>query len=68
MALTHPERYVRWEELDTDCAGDEFSADADDEFGHAPIFSFSGVKLKFGTSDVSSANGYYGSVSGFLPL
>jgi hypothetical protein len=32
MALVHPERYVRWEELDTDCAGDEFAPDADGAF------------------------------------
>ena len=32
MALVHPERYVRWEELDTDCAGDEFAPSADGDF------------------------------------
>jgi hypothetical protein len=68
MALTHPERYVRWEELDTDCAGDEFSADADDEFGVAPFFCFGDDELEFYTCVVSDATEDYGSVSGFLPL
>ena len=68
MALTHPERYVRWEQLHTDCAGDEFSAGADDEFGRAPFFLFDDGKLKFNTNHVSNAFGNYGSVSGSLPL
>lgn len=67
MALVHPERYVRSEELDTDCAGDEFAPDADGVFSKAPVFSFVGDELGFGTFDVSDANGNYGSVSGFVP-
>lgn len=68
LALTHPERYVRWEELDTDCAGDEFAPDADGDFSESPVFRFSGGRLEFGTRVVSDANEGYGSVSGFLPL
>lgn len=67
MALTHPERYVRWEQLHTDCPGDEFAPDADGVFSEAPIFHFDDGGLKFGTGDVSDAYDYYGSVSGFLP-
>lgn len=67
MALVHPERYVRWEELDTDCAGDEFSPDADGVFSGAPIFCFDGVRLEFGAGDVSDARGGCGSASGFIP-
>lgn len=67
MALVHPERYIRWEELDTDCAGDEFAPDAGGVFSGAPIFYFSGVKLEFGTSDVCAANDNYGSASAFAP-
>ncbi len=68
MVLTHPERFVRWEQLHTDCAGDEFAPGAVGEFWGAPIFSFSDGKLEFGTDDVSYACGYCGSASGFLPL
>jgi hypothetical protein len=67
MALVHPERYVRWEELDTDCAGDEFAPGADGAFSKAPFFYFLGGKLRFGACDVSTANDCYGSVSGFVP-
>lgn len=67
MTLVHPERYVRWEELDTDCAGDEFDPDADGAFSGAPVFYFYGDELRFSAYDVSSATGGYGSVSGFVP-
>ncbi len=67
MALVHPERYVRWEELDTDCAGDEFAPGADGVFSRAPVFGFDGGRLEFCTRDVSGASGNYGSVSGFVP-
>ncbi|MEN9852531.1 MAG: hypothetical protein RI996_474 [Candidatus Parcubacteria bacterium] len=67
MALSHPERYVRFEELDTDCAGDEFAPDADGVFSKAPFFNFHDGKLKFDTYDVSNANARFGSVSGFVP-
>jgi hypothetical protein len=67
MALVHPERYVRWEELDTDCAGDEFAPGADGACSEAPLFRFHGYELRFGTSDVSHASAFYGSVSGFVP-
>lgn len=66
MALVHPERYVRLQELDTDCAGDEFAPDADGVFSRAPVFRFYGGKLEFGTYDVSIADGRCGSVSGFV--
>jgi hypothetical protein len=48
MALVHPERYVRYDELDTDCAGDEFAPDADGAFSEAPFFHFNDGKLRFG--------------------
>lgn len=67
MALTHPKRYVRWEELDTDCPGDEFKSGDEDFFSLAPFFNFRGGKLLFATNDVSSAHNDYGSVSAFLP-
>ena len=67
MALVHPERYVRWEELDTDCAGDEFAPGADGGFSRSPFFCFGGGGLEFSTIGVSGAYGSYGSVSGFVP-
>lgn len=67
MALVHPERYVRWEELDTDCAGDEFAPGADGVFSEAPFFYFNDGKLEFGTRGVSRAFDCFGSVSGFVP-
>jgi hypothetical protein len=67
MALVHPERYVRGEELDTDCAGDEFAPGDDGLFWKAPGFCFCCSKLEFGARGVSSAHGRYSSVSGFAP-
>ena len=66
IVLVHPERLVRWEELDMDMAGDEFSDDGDGVFGLAPCFRFRD-EAKFVTNDVSSAYGLYGSSSGFVP-
>lgn len=67
MALVHPERYVRWEELDTDCAGDEFAPDADGVFSRAPVFGFRDGKVGFDAFWFDDAIGGYGSVSGFVP-
>ncbi len=67
MALVHPERYVRSEELDTDCAGDEFSPGADGVFSRSPYFCFDDDRLEFDTYDVSGAYDGYGSASGFVP-
>lgn len=65
IVLVHPERLVRWEELDIDMAGDEFSDDGDGRFGRAPYFHFYG-KAKFGTLDVSNDYDRFGSASGFV--
>ncbi len=67
MALVHPERYVRWEELDTDCAGDEFAPDAVGGFSGSPFFSFNDGGLGFFADGVSLAYVRYGSVSAFVP-
>ncbi len=67
MALVHPERYVRWEELDTDCAGDEFAPDADGGFSFAPFFHFYDGEVVFSADWFDDARAYYGSVSAFLP-
>lgn len=67
LALVHPDRYVRWEELDTDCSGDEFSPGAIGSFSGSPDFSFGRAGLRFDTRDVSSASDGFGSVSAFVP-
>ena len=66
MLLTHPEREVQWEQLHVDCAGDEFSPDADGDFSDAPVFHFRGGKVKLDTHFVDSPDDDFGSVSGFL--
>ena len=45
IVLTHPERLVRWEELDMDCPGDEFAPDGDGGFSGAPCFLFCGGRV-----------------------
>jgi len=67
IALTHPERFVRFDELDTDCAGDEFMSGGEREFSCAPFFGFGGGGLRFCTSGVGDAGGNYGSASAFFP-
>lgn len=67
MALVHPERYVHWEELDTDCAGDEFTLDAGGgDFSGSPVFLFNDDRLDFCTGSVSAPDDRYGSVSAFV--
>lgn len=67
IVLVHPERLVRWEELDMDCSGDEFDDPGDDgRFSRAPIFRFYGGKAGFGTCWFDDAYDSYGSVSGFV--
>ncbi len=67
IVLTHPERLVRWEELDMDCSGDEFSPEADGVFSKSPDFCFGGALVEFGALFVDRPVDYFGSVSGFLP-
>lgn len=67
MALVHPERYVRWEELDTDCPGDEYAPDGGGRFSRAPLFYFDDGGVKFGAYWFYGPYDYCGSVSGFLP-
>ena len=66
IVLTHPERLVRWEELDMDCSGDEFSPEADGVFSKSPCFCFHGGGVRFGTCFVGGPRDDFGSVSGFL--
>ncbi len=67
MALTHPARFVRWDQLHVDCAGDEFAPKAGGVFSNAPCWYFSGDRLEFGSRPVGIARPGYGSASAFLP-
>ena len=66
IALTHPERFVRSEELDVDCSGEEFSPGGNGAFSEAPVWCFSGDGVEFDTEDVDYACAGFGSASGFL--
>jgi ribosomal protein S16 len=66
MVLTHPERLVQWEQLHVDCAGDEFSPEADGDFSGSSYFHFYDGKVKFDTLFVDYPIVIFGSVSGFL--
>ncbi|HLC64011.1 MAG TPA: hypothetical protein VJK25_01500, partial [Patescibacteria group bacterium] len=67
IVLTHPERLVRWEELDMDCSGDEFAPGASGGFSVAPYFYFSDDEVRFGALLAGRASDRCGSASGFSP-
>jgi hypothetical protein len=66
LLLVHPERLVRYKELDVDCPGDEFSPGADRRFFGAPYFDFRGGGVGFDAGWINDPRGYYGSASGFV--
>lgn len=68
IALVHPDRFVRSEELDVDLPGDEFDIPgADVRFGSAPLLGWIDGRLGFGACRCGFASEYYGSASAFLP-
>lgn len=67
MALVHPERYVRWEELETDCAGDEFADTAGSAFSEVPVWCVDDGGFRFDSDGASKVDEYYGSASAFVP-
>lgn len=67
IAITHPERFVRFEELDMDLPGDEFAPDGDGGFSGSPCLAFGSDGLKFAACGVSGAGDSFGSASAFLP-
>jgi hypothetical protein len=67
ITLTHPERFVRWEQLHEDMAGDDFSAEADDQADGAPVLYFFDGEVKFNAHWTDDANERYGAVSCWLP-
>jgi hypothetical protein len=64
---THPAREVRWEQLHMDCAGVEYSPDADGSFPCVLGFYCNGSDLKFHCDWDSNANRDFGSASAFVP-
>lgn len=68
MILTHPERLMSYNDLWIDCAGDEWSCEADGVFGSAPILDFSDDGVEFDTCEVGYVSEGYSSASGFLPV
>lgn len=68
IALTHPERFVRWEQLHMDLPGGEFDdSESGVRFGRAPFLGWRGGRLRFDTGVVSGPGDRCGSASGFLP-
>lgn len=66
VSLTHPERFQKFDELDPDCSGDEYSPDADGDFSRSLFFYFDGDGLRFDYRWLGNANEYDGTASGFL--
>lgn len=66
ILLTHPLRMQKLEELDIDCAGDEYAWNAGGDFSRSLCFVFDGGGAGFGCRSVGSAYGRFGSASGFL--
>lgn len=65
MLLTHPERLQDYDDLWIDCAGDEFSSEADGQFDSSPDFSFHGGFVRFDSYRIHHAYACYGSASAF---
>ena len=66
--ISHPNRLLRYDELNMDCPGAEFDNPAADvRFTLAPLFRFRDGKVKFGADLANDAGVYFGSASGVLP-
>ncbi len=68
MLLTHPERLQHYDDLYIDCAGDEYSLDADGDFPRAPLFGFGNGRVGFSADWVRDAGSGCGSASGLVVL
>ena len=70
LALIHPERLDKADELDMDC-GDQFAPGADGVFSGSCGLCFGdwrvGERAGFGARDAGFAIGYFGLASGFFP-
>jgi hypothetical protein len=66
MLITHPRRLLDWDQVQIDCAGDEYLPDEDGDFSSAPCFYFLDGEVRFDADWVGDANSHCGSASGFL--
>lgn len=68
MAATHPERYVNATHLQTDCPGDRFCLNTENEPSCSPVWRFSGYEGTLGVRacNVKSRHPCYGSVTAFI--
>lgn len=67
LTLTHPERFVRWEQLHADFPGDKYGPDGGGSFSRAPFLRFSVGRVETGPRSVGKASGLCGSASWLLP-
>lgn len=67
MLLTHPGRFMYYDDLWIHCAGAEYSPDGDGFFSKALLFRFRGDRVEFGVCSVSDVGDHYSSASGFRP-
>ena len=65
MLFTNPHRLTAWEDLAIDCAGDEYSYGADDEFGYCLYFNWYEDEVHVDGSWVEYARESFGSASAF---
>ncbi len=69
IAITHPERFTRQEQLHMILPGDQFDyPTSPDRFSYVPILYLYKGDLHLDTSKCSAFYSIYGSASGFLPL
>lgn len=66
MALTHPERYSEWNELDTGCPGDVLILENSKKIGAPIIFLNSDKRLWFDAYSVNTKRIYLGLVTAFI--
>ena len=70
LALTHPDRYVDWQSLHTDCPGDEVAlnnTNNNTNFNRSTMLLYHNKQIKLSISDISRSSGRFGSVTGFIP-
>lgn len=66
MTLTHENRLQHYDDLWMTLPGSEYSKDANGIFDHSLYIKYVGGAIHMGSIKSSAADGYYGSVSGFL--
>lgn len=67
VALTHPDRFQRHDELDIDCSGDDYAPGGGGRFSGSLYFFVYDDGFKFDWGYLGSAYDLFGSASGFFP-